>query len=46
MRYSDGEEEDLNWDELVPLLPAREACGILLNTSKKMKVGVDMRYRW
>jgi hypothetical protein len=41
VRYSDGEEEDLNWDELVPLLPAREACDILLNnsSSKKMKVG-------
>ncbi len=35
MRYDDGEEEDLTWNEIVPLLPAREASERVLKKSKQ-----------
>ena len=35
MRYDDdGEEEDLTWEEIVPLLPVREASERVLKKTK------------
>jgi hypothetical protein len=37
VRYDDGEEEDFTWDEIVPLLPAREASERVLKKSKQSR---------
>ena len=34
VRYDDGEEEDLTWEEIVPLLPVREASERVLKKTK------------